>query len=89
MWRLNYMVATYLPCKMVILYILPGMTIRKNHPHGLKRWNGKFSNVGILGRKLLNHYCLPLHDHFGALLVDLPIQQNHEYGLCHVKTTQS
>ncbi len=71
MWHLNYMVVTYLPCKVVTLCALLGMTIRKNHPNGLKRWNGKFSTMfeGILGRKLLNHYCLPLHDHFGELLV--------------------
>jgi hypothetical protein len=61
------MLAIYLPCKVVTLLL--GMTIRKNHPNGLKRWNGKFSTIfeGILGRKLLNHYCLPLHDHFGEL----------------------
>jgi hypothetical protein len=48
-----------------------GMTIRKNHPSGLKRWNGKISTMfeGILGKKFLNHHCLPLHDHFGEFLV--------------------
>jgi hypothetical protein len=48
--------------KWLTLCIMPGMTTRKNHPNGLKRWNGKFSTMpeGI---------CLPLHDHFGEFLV--------------------
>jgi len=48
-----------------------GMTIRKNHPSGLRRWNGKFSTMfeGILNRKFLNHHCFPLHDHFGEFLM--------------------
>jgi hypothetical protein len=48
-----------------------GMTTRKNHPSGLKRWNGKFSTMldNILGREILNHHYLPLHDHFGEFLV--------------------
>jgi len=48
-----------------------GMITRKNHPSGLKNWNGKFSTMpkGILGKKILNHHCLPLHDHLGGFLV--------------------
>jgi hypothetical protein len=48
-----------------------GMTTRKNHPSGLKRWNGKFSTMleGILGKNFLNHHCLLLHDHFGEFLM--------------------
>jgi hypothetical protein len=48
-----------------------GMTIKKNHPSGLKRWNGYFSTMvkGILSEKFLNHHCLSLHDHFGEFLV--------------------
>jgi hypothetical protein len=48
-----------------------GMTTKKNHPSGLKRWNGKFSTMpeGISGKKFLNHHCLPLHDHFGEFLL--------------------
>jgi hypothetical protein len=48
-----------------------GMTIRKNHPSGLKRWNGKISTMleGILNKKFLNHHCIALHDHFGEFLV--------------------
>jgi hypothetical protein len=48
------------------------MIIKKIHPSGLKiRWIGKFSTMpkGILGRKFLNHCCLPLHDHFDEFLV--------------------
>jgi hypothetical protein len=62
MWHLNYMVVTYLPCKVVNLVHNVGMTIRKNHPSGLKRWSGKFSTMleGILGKKFLttiaSHY---------------------------------
>jgi hypothetical protein len=48
-----------------------GMTIGKNHPSGLKRWNGKFSTMpeSISGRLFLNHHYLQLHDHFGEFLV--------------------
>jgi hypothetical protein len=48
-----------------------GMTTKKNHPSGLKRWNGKFSTMlkSISGKKFFNHHCLPLHDHFGEILV--------------------
>jgi hypothetical protein len=47
------------------------MTTRKNHLSGLERWNGKISTMpkGILGKKFLNHYYFPLHDHFGEFLV--------------------
>jgi hypothetical protein len=47
------------------------MTIKKNHPSCLKRWNGKFSTMpeGILSKKFLNHHYLPLHDHFDEFLV--------------------
>jgi len=50
---------------------MPGMTTWKNHPSGLKRWNGKFSTLpkGILGRKFLTNHRLPLHDHFGEFLM--------------------
>jgi len=71
MWHLNYMVVTYLPCKVVNLVHNARMTIRKNHLSGLKRWIKKLSTMpeGILGRKFLNHHCFPLHDHFGEFLV--------------------
>jgi hypothetical protein len=48
-----------------------GMTIKKNHPSGLKRWNRKFSIMleGILNKKFLNHQCFSLHDHFGEFLM--------------------
>jgi hypothetical protein len=48
-----------------------GMTNRKNHSSGLKRWNGKFSTMleDISGRKFVNHHYFPLHDHFGEFLV--------------------
>jgi hypothetical protein len=48
-----------------------GMTTRKNHPSGLKKWNGKLSTMskGILGKKFINHHCFPLRDHFGEFLV--------------------
>jgi hypothetical protein len=48
-----------------------GMTTRKNHPSGLKRWSGKFSTMpkGILSKNILNHHCPPLHDHFGEFLM--------------------
>jgi hypothetical protein len=51
---------------------MPRMTIKKNHPSGLKKWSGKFSAMheGILCRKFLNHCCFPLHDHFGEFLVE-------------------
>jgi hypothetical protein len=47
------------------------MTTSKNHPNGLKMWNGKFSTMleGILAKKFVNHHCLPLHDYFGEFLV--------------------
>jgi hypothetical protein len=47
------------------------MTTRKNHPSGLKRWNGKFSTMleNISSRNFLNHHCLPLYDHFGEFLM--------------------
>jgi len=48
-----------------------GMTTGKNHPSSLKRWNEKFSTMqeGISGKKNLNRHCLPLHDHFGEILM--------------------
>jgi hypothetical protein len=48
-----------------------GMTTRKNHPSGLKKWNEIFSTMqeGISSRKFLNRRCLPLHDHFGEFLM--------------------
>jgi hypothetical protein len=51
---------------------MPRMTIKKNHPSGLKRWSGKFSTMhkGILGKKFLNQCSFPLHDHFGEFLVN-------------------
>jgi len=50
---------------------MPRMTIRKNYPTGLKRWNGKFSMMleCISGKKILNHHCLPPHDQFGEFLM--------------------
>jgi hypothetical protein len=48
-----------------------GMTTRKKHPNGLKRWSGKFSTMhnGISSINFLNHCCLSLHDHFGEFLM--------------------
>jgi hypothetical protein len=50
---------------------MPRMTTRKNHPNGLKTWNGKFSTMpkGISSRKFLNHHYFTLHDHFGNFLM--------------------
>jgi hypothetical protein len=63
----------YLPTYLVWLTLCKmfRMTIRKNHPIGLKRWNGNFSTMpkGILSRKFLHNHCLPLHDHFGDILM--------------------
>jgi hypothetical protein len=67
MWHLNYIMVTYLPSKVVNLVHNVGMTIRKNHPSGSKRWIGKFSTMP--DRKFLNYHCFPLHDHFGEFLV--------------------
>jgi hypothetical protein len=90
MWHLNYMVATYLPCKVVNLVHNAWMTTKKNHPSGLKRWSGKFSTMpkSILGKKILSHRCLPLHDHFGVSNEIFPFNKIMN-GLCHVKPTQS
>jgi len=69
---------------------MPGMTIWKNHPSGLKRWNGKILTLprGILARKFLKHHCLPLHDHFDEFLMGFS-HSTKSCGLCHVKTTQN
>jgi hypothetical protein len=50
---------------------MPRMIIKKYHPIGLKRWNGKFSTMleSISCKKFLNYCCLPLHDHFGEFLL--------------------
>jgi len=51
---------------------MPIMSIRKIHPKWFEnKWVRKFSTMpkNILGRKFLNHHCLPPYDHFGKFLV--------------------
>jgi len=52
---------------------MPKMTIRKNHPSASERWNEKF----------LNHHCLPLHGHFGELLMGFAhsTKSNHKLNI--------
>jgi len=64
------MVATYLSTYLVrwlTLCILLGMTIRKNYPSGLKRWNGNFLTMpkNISSRKFVDHHHFQLHNQFG------------------------